>query len=170
LRIRTALIGILFTHLVVASALANSPLQPWSVGPAPALPSKDLNGRSHTLADYRGKVILVNFWATWCEPCRNEMPTIEALKEKLAGKPFVALAINVDEPEARIRKFVAQTRLGLPVLLDPDKAATRAWSVRVLPASYLIGPDGRVRYRIIGDMDWNTDAAIGVINQLIAGG
>ena len=112
--------------------------------------------------------MLINFWATWCEPCRQEMPSIQRLRDRLAGKPFVVLAVNVDEPEARVRRFLSQTQLDLPVLLDPNKAVTRGWGVRVLPASFIVGPDGRTRYRLIGDLDWSSDTVVGVISQLIS--
>ncbi|HUP96045.1 MAG TPA: TlpA disulfide reductase family protein [Burkholderiales bacterium] len=163
-------VAALLISMSAAPALAESVLQPWDGTPAPALVLKDIAGRSHDLTQYRGNVVLVNFWATWCEPCRHEMASIQTLKERLAGKPFVALAVNVDEPEARVRNFVAQTRLALPVLVDTNKTVTRAWGVRVLPATYIIGPDGRMRYRLLGDMDWNNDATIGLLSQLMGGG
>lgn len=137
--------------------------------PAPALALKDLDGRSHDLANYRGKVVLINFWASWCEPCRQEMPSIQRLKTKLAGKAFAVFAVNVDEPEARVRNFLNQTQLDLPVLLDPNKAVTRNWGARVLPVTFLVGPDGRLRYRLIGDMDWSEESAVALISQLIGG-
>jgi peroxiredoxin len=169
-RSRAAMIAALLVFVVAAPVLAQPVLQPWDGTPAPALVLKDIAGRSHDLAQYRGNVVLVNFWATWCEPCRLEMASIQTLKERLAGKSFVVLAVNVDEPEARVRNFVAQTRLALSVLVDTNKTVTRAWGVRVLPATYIIGPDGRMRYRLLGDMDWNNDTTMGLISQLIAGG
>ena len=165
-----AVAAALVISVSAAPVLAQPALQPWDGLPATALVLKDIAGRSHDLAQYRGSVVLVNFWATWCEPCRNEMASIQTLKERMAGKPFVALAVNVDEPEARVRNFVAQTRLALPVLFDTNKTVTRAWGVRVLPATYIIGPDGRMRYRLLGDMDWNNDTTVGLISQLIGGG
>lgn len=145
-------------------------LTPAEGGPAPQLVLKDLEGREHDLAAYRGKVVLINFWATWCEPCRNEMPSIQRLRDKLVGKPFVVLAVNVDEPDARVRLFLNRTRLDLPALMDPNKSATRNWGVRTLPATFIVGPDGRIRYRIIGDLDWSSETVVGVISQLISGG
>ena len=142
----------------------------WDAGPAPSLALKDMEGRTHELTDYRGKVVLVNFWATWCEPCRQEMPSMQRLSEKLAGKPFVVLAVNVDEPESRVRNFLTQTRFDLRVLLDVNKSATRQWGARLLPATFIVGPDGRVRYRVLGDMDWSSTKAVSVISELLAGG
>ena len=136
---------------------------------APELGLTDLQGAKHDLASYRGKVVLVNFWATWCEPCRLEMPSIERLRSRFAGQPFAALAVNLDEPEARVRRFLQQTPMDLPILLDPNKAASRRWDVRVLPATYIVAPDGRVRYRAIGELDWNDEKVAGVVSRLIRG-
>jgi thiol-disulfide isomerase/thioredoxin len=136
---------------------------------APALELADLEGRRHDLKALRGKVVLVNFWATWCEPCREEMPSIQRLRERFADKPFAVLMVNLDEPEARVRRYVQEARLDLPVVLDPGKRVTSQWGVRILPATFLIGPDGRLHYRLIGDMDWNSDQAVAVIDRLLAG-
>jgi thiol-disulfide isomerase/thioredoxin len=153
---------------LLGTAHAAPALAPWGGGTAPALALRDTDGRTHDLAAYRGKVVLVNFWATWCEPCRQEMPSIQRLRDRLAGQPFAVLAVNVDEPDARVRLFVKQTALDLPILMDPDKVVTRGWGVRVLPVTFLVGPDGRVRYRLVGDLDWNSETVAGVIAGLMA--
>ena len=142
-------------------------LKPWTGGPAPALELKDLEGRAHRLTGYRGSVVLVNYWATWCEPCRDEMPSIQALKERLAGQRFVVLAVNLDEPESRIRKFLSQVRLDFPVLLDPEKKAAKAWNARILPASYVVGPDGRIRYSVVGEIDWSRGPVVKRVTELL---
>jgi thiol-disulfide isomerase/thioredoxin len=168
---RSAILLVAFaTCICIALAMPASALAPWSGGPAPELALKDINGRAHDLMAYRGKVVLINFWATWCEPCRQEMPSIQRLSEKLAGKPFVVLAVNVDEPESRVRNFLNQTRFELPVLLDTNKSATRQWGARLLPVTFIVGADGRVRYRVLGDMDWSSPKAMSVISELLAGG
>lgn len=151
-------------------AVAAGPLEAWNGEPAPPLVLNDVRGVSHDLARYRGKVVLVNFWATWCEPCRHEMPSIERLREKLSGKPFAVFAVNVDEPDARVRAFLAQTNLSLPVLMDRNKKVTRDWNVRVLPTTFVIGPDGRTRYRFVGDIDWSHGSVVGIITRLLDGG
>ena len=154
-------------HARAASAPA---ISPWSGEPAPALTLKDIGGAAHDLGQYRGSVVLVNFWATWCVPCREEMPSIQRLRERFAKERFVVLTVNVDEPEARIRNFLTETRLDLPVLVDRNKTATRAWGVRVMPTTILVGPDGRMRYRALGDLDWNNETAAGIVTQLMRGG
>ena len=141
-------------------------LRPWSGGPTPALELSDLGGARHRLADYRGKVVLVNFWATWCTPCREEMPSIEQLKKALAGRPFAVLAVNVDEPDSRVRNFLSQLPLDFTVLMDPGKQATAAWKVRILPASFLVARDGRVRYTVTGELDWANEHVIKLVSEL----
>ena len=141
--------------LALALPAAAAELKPWSGAPTPALELADLQGKKHSLADYRGKVVLVNFWATWCEPCREEMPSIERLRASLEGRPFAVLAVNLAEPESRIQKFLDTMPLRFPILLDRDTKTTRAWQAKVLPATYIVGADGAIRYRHVGELDWS---------------
>ena len=155
--LRVLLLGAL---IALPSPAVSSELKEWSGGPTPALDLTGLDGRRFRLDDFRGKVVLVNFWATWCEPCRDEMPSIERLEQKLAGRPFVALAVNLDEPEARIRKFLSQARLNLAVLLDPGRKVATAWNARILPASFVVAPGGAIRYSVVGDIDWTDERTV----------
>ena len=156
--------------LLAAAPSSAADLKPWTGGPAPGLELRELDGRGHRLADYRGKVVLVNFWATWCAPCRDEMPSIQRLKEKLAGKPFAVLAVNLDEPESRIRQFLSQMKVDFTVLLDPGKKAARSWDARILPASFVIGPDGGIRYGVVGELDWGQDRVVSRVVELLPKG
>ena len=140
---------------LLAAPAAAEVLKPADRIPAPALELADLEGKKHRLADYRGSAVLVNFWATWCVPCREEMPSIERLRASLEGRRFVVLAVNLAEPEARIRKFLEAVPVGFPVLLDRDAKVSKAWQARVLPATFIVGPDGAIRYRHIGELDWS---------------
>ncbi|MGH8701710.1 MAG: TlpA family protein disulfide reductase [Burkholderiales bacterium] len=160
-------VALLCLPLFAAAASGAADLKPWPGGATPGLELRDLDGRAHRLAEYRGKVVLVNFWATWCAPCRDEMPSIQRLKEKLAGKPFVVLAVNLDEPEARVRKFLSQMKVDFTVLLDPEKKAAKAWDARILPVSFVIGPDGRIHYSLVGDLDWGDDRVVSRISELL---
>lgn len=166
-RIRALLVCL---ALIAAPAIAAPALAPWSGAAAPSLSLRDLEGRTHSLAAYRGKVLLVNFWATWCEPCRQEMPSIQRLRDRLGPKGLAVLAVNVDEPDARVRQFIKTTGLDLTILMDPNKTVTRNWGVRYLPVSFIVGPDGRVRYRVVGDIDWDNETVVGTISQLLTGG
>jgi len=143
--------------LACAAAAGAAELKAWTGGATPPLVLQDLHGRTHRLADYRGKVVLVNFWATWCEPCRDEMPSIERLRQSLAGQPFEVLAVNIGEPLGRIERFLERMPLGFPMLLDRDTGVAKAWKARVVPASYLVGPDGRIRYVHYGELDWSSE-------------
>jgi peroxiredoxin len=127
----------------------------------------DANGVSHRLSDYRGKVVLLNFWATWCEPCRVELPSFERLRAALAGKPFVILAVQMGG-SARTAHDVAE-KLGLrfPLLLDRDSTVTAAWGVNTLPTSFLIGPDGAVAFSHSGELDWSSTAARRKVEALL---
>ena len=146
---------VLALALVVPSPAAAQALKPWTGVAAAPLALSDLEGKPHRLADYRGKVVLVNFWATWCEPCRDEMPSIERLRASLEGRPFAVLAVNLAEPEQRIRKFLDAVPLRFTVLLDRDGQTARAWQAKLLPATYIVGPDGVIRYRHLGELDWS---------------
>jgi thiol-disulfide isomerase/thioredoxin len=150
-----------------AADLRATDLKPWTGGPTPSLELRDLDNRLHRLADYRGKVVLVNFWATWCGPCRDEMPSIQELKRKLAGRPFVVLAVNLDEPESRVRKFLKEVRVDFTVLLDPERKVSKVWDARILPASFIVGADGRIRYSLIGEINWGHDLVVGRVAELL---
>ncbi|HSE00736.1 MAG TPA: TlpA disulfide reductase family protein [Burkholderiales bacterium] len=152
--------------VLAAAPVSAAELKPWTGGPAPVLELRGLDGAGHRLADYRGRVVLVNFWATWCEPCRDEMPSMQRLKEKLAGKPFAVLAVNLDEPESRIRQFLSRMKVDFTVLLDPGKKAARAWDARILPASFVIGVDGKIHYSLVGELDWDHERVVDRLSKL----
>jgi cytochrome c biogenesis protein CcmG, thiol:disulfide interchange protein DsbE len=142
-------------------------LKRWDGAATPELALEDLAGKQHDLAQYRGKVVLVNFWATWCEPCRAEMPSMDRLRGALEGKPFVILAVNMAEPLSRIEKFADATPVRFPLLRDRDGSAARAWKAKLLPASFLIGRDGRIRYVAYGELDWTSDPVRARVNELL---
>jgi peroxiredoxin len=152
---------------VAGRAAAQQPLKPWPGVVTPALELADVDGKTHRLADYRGKAVLLNFWATWCAPCREEMPSIERLREQLAGKPFAVLAVNVGESAEKARAFAATLPLGFPLLLDRDTRTSRAWGARVLPATYLIGTDGVARFSYFGELDWAKADVRAVVEKLM---
>jgi len=142
-------------------------LKRWEGGATPPLALEDLSGKQHDLAAYRGRVVLVNFWATWCEPCRDEMVSMRKLQERLAGRPFVTLLVNYGESGIRVSEFVKRESIAFPVLLDPNQDAPKPWRVRVLPSSFLVDADGRVRYSVIGELDWAGTDAVNIVQGLL---
>ena len=152
---------------LAATLVGAQQLKPWTDGATPPLALQDVAGKVYRLEDYRGKVVLINFWATWCEPCRDEMPSINKLRAALAGRPFAVLAVNLGEPESRVKRFMEQVPLDFPVLLDRDTATAKAWKARILPASFLVGPDGRIRYSVLGEIDWTDERVRSAILKLL---
>jgi thiol-disulfide isomerase/thioredoxin len=145
-----ALAAVLF---FAVSGAGSAELKPWT-DPTPALELKDLEGKTHKLDAYRGKVVILNFWATWCEPCREEMPSLNRLRKSLEGQPVVMFAVNYGENEPRISQFLAKVPVEFPVLLDSSSNVGRAWKVRLMPTTYIIGTDGRVKYGYAGERNW----------------
>ena len=160
--------GLLALLLVASFGAHGAELKRWPGGPTPALELEDMTGQMHRLADYKGKVVLVNFWATWCEPCRAEMPSIDGLRSAMEGKPFQVLAVNLAEPVSRIEKFMGMMPLHFPLLRDRDGAVAKAWKARLLPASYLIGRDGRIKYVAFGELDWTSAPVRARVEELLS--
>jgi thiol-disulfide isomerase/thioredoxin len=150
----------------VAASADVDRFQAWR-GPTPELALSDPAGTPHRLEAYRGRVVLLNFWATWCEPCREEMPTLARLQAQLAGEPFAVLAVNHGESPAAVARFLRELPVGFAVLLDRDREASRAWRVRVLPTSVLLDRHGRARHRIVGEIDWTAPAALAAVRRLL---
>ena len=121
-------------------------------GPAPEVSLKDLQGQDVSLSDFRGKVVLLNFWATWCKPCKEEMPAIQASYDKLGDKGFVVLAINELEDTERVADYIRKYNHTFPVLMDRKNQVANKYGVVGLPASFLIDPQGIVRERIVGSL------------------
>ena len=128
----------------------------------------DLTDNPHSLADYRGKVVLVNFWASWCPPCIYEMPELTRLKAKLADKPFEIIAINVGEKKYKVRKFSKVINFDLPVLLDTANDTFNDWGVKTLPTSFLVDADGIVRYQVRGNPGWENETTLSLITSLVS--
>lgn len=163
-----------FLALVLALPLAAaertdfSPISPAIAAPATSL--RNLDRATVSLDAYRGRVLLVNFWATWCPPCRREMPSIERLRQALAGEPFEVIAINVGEDPDTVRAFLTQlgTPLSFPILLDPRSTTRRDWTVTGLPMTYLVDRDGRVVARAAGERAFDHPEVIAQIRALMA--
>lgn len=155
--------------LAACLALAAGELKPYAGSDKPTLELVGLDGRPHRLGDYRGQVVLLNFWATWCPPCREEMPSMQRLRDRLRGKPFSVLAVNIGEDAATVRSFLKETEVDFPILLDAQGRTPGAWKVFAFPSSFLIGSDGRIRYTLYGALDWDTPEVVALIEGLIVG-
>ena len=110
---------------------------------APALTLKDLRGRALRLSDYKGKVLLLNFWATWCPPCRKEMPDLDTLFNRFKDQGFVVLAIS-DEDAAKVSPFIAEGKIAYPILLDPGRKVTESFKVEGIPKSFVYDRAGKL--------------------------
>jgi len=137
---------------------------------APGFSLKDLNGRRVRLADFRGKIIFLNFFATWCVPCRLEMPAMERLHREFKDKGLVVLAVDIQEGAKTVRPFVQELKLSFPALLDGDGSVAISYSVRPVPATYLISRDGRIVWRAFGAREWDGADSRHYFSQLLADG
>lgn len=124
---------------------------------APALKLNDMHGAAHDLSQLKGRVVLINFWATWCPPCRREMPSMERLTQQLKGEAFTVLAVNVGESVNDIELFTSQldTDLSFPILLDSRSQTLQAWKIAGLPTTFLIDRKGRVVASAIGGREFD---------------
>jgi peroxiredoxin len=122
---------------------------------APDFNLLDLDETRHSLSAYRGKVVVINFWASWCPPCRFELPSMQRAYIKLQKEGVVMLAINVGEDVDTIFAFTADYPVTFPLLLDRDSSVTQAYPVVGLPTTFVVDPQGRLVYRAIGTREWD---------------
>lgn len=138
-----------------AHASDGAGLQPWRPARPPALDATDLaTGQRRTLAEFAGRPLLVNFWATWCGPCRVEMPGLNALAARLAPQGLQFVALNHGEMPERVRRFLAEVPLHGTVLLDRSQTQLKAWGAQALPATFLLDARGRPSLWAQGERDW----------------
>jgi thiol-disulfide isomerase/thioredoxin len=141
----------------------------WPKGhPTPPLALPELDAPPWTLAGARGRVVVLNFWATWCEPCLAEMPSLQRLAQRHAGAGLVVRAVNYRESEATIRSFLQRSPEAPPVLRDADGEAARAWQVRVFPTTFAVARNGQVAFSVVGELDWAGEQAQQWLRPLLA--
>jgi thiol-disulfide isomerase/thioredoxin len=148
-------------------AVKTAELQVWREGEKPPFVLDSLNGESESLKDHRGRVVLVHFFATWCEPCREEIASLQRLSERASARPLV-LAVDVGEVDIRVKRFFENLPVSFSVLLDRDKAATKSWGVDQLPTTFLLDATLTPRFVIVGDFDWDRADVDGLIAKLSA--
>jgi len=136
---------------------------------APDFVLQDAEGKTHRLSDYRGRVVALNFWATWCPPCRREMPSMQRLKNQLAKEDFVILAVDVGEDDETVFAFIFALDLPIdyPLLLDRDGKVTEQWPILGLPTSFILDKSGRVVLRAVGGRLWDAPEFVRSIKQLL---
>jgi thiol-disulfide isomerase/thioredoxin len=150
----------------LAAGEATYAVSPWQ-GAVPPLQAVDTQGKTWRLSELRGRAVLLNFWASWCEPCRAEMPTLQQIADFYGSDKLLILAINFKEHPTRAIQFATSTGLSLPVLLDPQGQTARAWGVKVFPTTVLVDRQGLPRQRVQGEVDWTGAAATQWIEALL---
>lgn len=160
---------LLFVALVAAAPSQAGALRPYTgVATPPPLVLKDLQGKVRDLREFKGQVVLVNFWATWCPPCRIEMPSMWRLKQKFKGRPFVVLAVDMGEEEVVVNTFLPEKmKRDFIVLMDKDGVALRDWKVFAFPTSYIIDAKGKIRYALYGALEWDKPSVVEIIRRLL---
>lgn len=136
---------------------------------APEFTLTDLERKTHRLSSYRGKVVMVNFWATWCPPCRKELPSMERLWQTLKNEDFILLAVNVGEEDDLILPFIFSTgtELTFPILLDKPGEIIKAWPVKGLPTTFVIDRRGRIVYRAVGGREMDDPQIVETLRTLL---
>jgi peroxiredoxin len=137
--------------------------------PAPAFDLPRIPGDGNvSLEEQRGRVVLVNFWATWCKPCEDEMPSMQRLYQAVGGEHFELLAVSVDEPGAPIAEFAERYAITFPILLDPDREVAGRWQALRFPESFLVDGEGTVVERYIGPRTWDAPEYADRIRELVS--
>jgi peroxiredoxin len=142
-------------------------LSPIAGSSKPSFTLPSLDGPMHDLVQYRGQVILVHFFATWCEPCRPELASLKELQARLDGRPFAILAINVAETDGAVRRFFAPDPATFTILLDRDRSLTKAWSIQILPTTIVLDQRSTPRFLAEGDVNWARADVMSTLTDLL---
>jgi len=139
--------------------------------PAPAFTLATLDGGRASLADHRDKLVVLNFWATWCHPCALEMPSLEALWRRYRARGLVVVGVSVDRgsPRGLLEPYVRNLKLTFPILLDPQSRTSEGWRVTALPATFIVRPGGDVTAMAVGAREWNSDEMRALVERLLPG-
>ncbi|MFQ5485048.1 MAG: TlpA family protein disulfide reductase [Desulfobacterales bacterium] len=128
---------------------------------------RDLNGNQVSLVDHRGKIVFLNFWATWCPPCRIEMPSMEKLHNRFKNDDFIILAIDLQENREQVKRFKERFKLTFTILLDSDGKVGATYGIRSIPATYLVDRNGYLIGGALGARDWASDDAFQLFEHLL---
>jgi len=152
----------------VVKAFEGTGIQAVSVGVDPVdftLPLPD--GSKVTLSQLKGKVVFLNFWATWCGPCRSEMPSMEAVYQRLKNRGFEVLAVNLGESKDKVSGFISEYKLNFPTVLDERQITGSQYNVRAIPTTYIIDRRGLIIARLVGSINWNTPKIIAALEAVL---
>ena len=153
--------------LLAPSAWAQFERSAWPPSQAtPVWQAPDIQGRAWRSDALKGRVVVLNFWATWCAPCKEELPTLQTLSDFVDPQQVVVLALNVKEPASRVQRYAQSTGLDMPVLLDPKGEVAQLFGVKVFPTTILLDRQGRARWRIVGEVDWHSAPAQQWVQEL----
>lgn len=158
-------------HLITACLVALLSVSAYAKelsGPAPDFTLKDLDGKTVKLSDYKGKVVMINFWASWCGPCRQEMPLLETMAKDLEKAGFVLLGVNLDEEVDDAKEFLESTPVTFTVLLNPDQSVAELYKNEAMPSSYFVDRDGNLAYLHKGYRKGEEEDYRKVIKKLLA--
>jgi len=160
---------LLLALLAIAGFAQAGELKPYAGSPLPDFTLTDLQGQKHTLRSYHGKVVMLNFWATYCGPCIKEMPSMQRLNEKLADKPFTIIAVNMAEEKSDVEAFFTKYKIKVtfPILLDPEGEAVEKWMISAVPTTFIIDKEGKIRYAMFGGLEWDSDEVVKTLNGLM---
>jgi len=148
-------VALVASNFLASSAWAQFDKTRWPSNAAtPKIDAPDLQGKTWSASELAGKVVVLNFWATWCAPCKEELPTLQTLHE-ISDNQTVVLTINVRESSARAVRYMQTTGMTFPVISDPQGELAKRWGVTVYPTTVLIAPNGQARWRVMGDVDWS---------------
>ena len=128
-----------------------------------------LNGGNAVLSSYRGKVVILNFWATWCPPCRAEMPSMETLYQRLKSQGLEILAVDLREDKATVQQFIRNNRFTFPVPLDEDGKVGSRYGISAIPTSFIINREGKIVSKIVGSISWDNPKVITAFETLLKG-
>jgi len=136
---------------------------------APAFTLATLDGGRASAADHRDKLVILNFWATWCQPCTLEMPSLEALWSRYRDRGLIVIGVSVDRgaPRALLEPYVRNLKLTFPILLDPDSKTSDRWRVTAIPATFLVRPGGDVAGMVTGAREWNSKEMRALVERLL---
>lgn len=151
-----------------ASGCAKDKEQAAEGKPAPEFTLNDLSGRPVQLSSLRGKVVLLNFWATWCPPCREEIPSMVRLNQVMQGKPFQMVAVSIDEGgKDAVEAFFRKGGVSLPTLLDTDGAVARRYGTTGVPETFVIDAKGVILKKVLGPMDWSAPEVLAALEEIM---